>query len=461
MSDVLESHYEPREQFMPLHSRQVRWACVVAHRRAGKTVACINELVTRALYTQKKDARYAYIAPFYRQAKDVAWQYLKEYAEAFSVKVREADLRVELVNGSWITLYGSDNPDALRGLYLDGAVLDEYGDSRPSLWGEVVRPTLSDRKGWAIFIGTPKGRNHFYDIYRQSQESDRWINLTLRASQTGLLDDEEIEDLRHMLSEEQYEQEMECSFEAAVLGTYYANLINQMETNGQISPQACEYDPQFPVHAACDLGFTDSTAFWFWQERPDGIAIVDYHEAQSQPLEYYFEMLLNKGYKYHKIWLPHDARAKTLQTGRSTVEQFLKPEKIDPKFKGMKFPIDIVPKLSRQHGIDAVRLILPKCYINETECKEGVETLRAYRRKFDEVKQILSNEPLHDWSSHGADAFRYLALVTKTHAQSKKVAGATRNIVSELEVTRPTLDELFTDHQQYMNRTRNDRNRIQ
>ena len=282
---VLTNHYEPREEFMPLHTRQTRWACVVAHRRAGKTVACVNELITRALYTQKKNARYGYIAPFYRQAKDVAWQYLKEYAESFATRVREADLRVELINGAWITLYGSDNPDALRGLYLDGAVLDEYGDSRPSLWGEVVRPTLSDRKGWAIFIGTPKGRNHFYDINQQSKQSDRWINLTLRASETGLLDQEEIEDLKEQLSEEQYEQEMECSFEAAVLGTYYANIVNMMEQKGQIAPEAAEYDPQFPVSVAMDIGYTDSTAMWFWQPRPDGIAVIDYEEAQGQPLE--------------------------------------------------------------------------------------------------------------------------------------------------------------------------------
>jgi hypothetical protein len=440
----LSNHYEPREQFMDLHTRQVRWACVVAHRRAGKTVACVNELITRALYTQKKNARYGYIAPFYRQAKDVAWQYLKEYAEPFAARIREADLRVELINGSWITLYGSDNPDALRGLYLDGAVLDEYGDSRPSLWGEVVRPTLSDRKGWAIFIGTPKGRNHFYEINKQSKQSERWINVTLRASETGLLDDEEIEDLREQLSEEQYEQEMECSFEAAVLGTYYAAIINMLEKKQQISPEAAEYDPQFPVSVAMDIGYTDSTAMWFWQPRPDGIAVIDYEEAQSQPLEYYFELLLNKAYQYDKIWLPHDARAKTLQTGRSTVEQFLNPEQIDPKFKGISFPVDITPSLKKQHGIDAARLILPKCYINQTTCSEGIEALRAYRRKYNDITKSLSNEPLHDWASDGADAFRYMALVTK----DKSFSPAPTPIASEqASKTGYNLNGLFAERE--------------
>jgi len=161
--------YVPRQQFMELHERVQRWACLVVHRRGGKTVACINELITRATYTTKKDARYAYIAPFYRQAKDVAWQYLKSFGEGVITKIRESELRVELFNGAWITLYGADNPDALRGLYLDGVVLDEYGDCRPSLWGTVILPTLIDRKGWAIFIGTPKGKNHFYEVSRRSQ----------------------------------------------------------------------------------------------------------------------------------------------------------------------------------------------------------------------------------------------------------------------------------------------------
>ena len=139
MSEI-ELAYEPREQFLPLHSRQQRWACLVVHRRGGKTVATINEMIARASYTNKKNARYAYIAPFYRQAKDVAWVYLKEFGGDAIVKIRESELRVELFNGSWITLYGADNPDALRGLYLDGAVLDEYGDSRPSLWGLSAHP---------------------------------------------------------------------------------------------------------------------------------------------------------------------------------------------------------------------------------------------------------------------------------------------------------------------------------
>jgi phage terminase large subunit len=197
---------------------------------------------------------------------------------------------------------------------------------------------------------------------------------------------------------------MECSFTAPVLGTYFAGIVQKLEQNGQIAPKACAYDPTFPVSMVSDLGYTDSTALWFWQTRPDGVAIVDYYENQSRPLQHYFDVLDNKGYEYDKIWLPHDARAKTLQTGKSTVEQFL------TKY-GEQGLIDIVPSLSKQHGIDAARLVMPMCYFDLDTCSDGIEALRAYRRRYNEATKAFTNEPLHDWSSNGADSFRYLSLV--------------------------------------------------
>jgi hypothetical protein len=377
------------------------------HRRGGKTVACVNDLGARAIYTPKKDARYAYLAPFYRQAKDVAWQYVKTFLKPVIKRIRESELRVELVNGSWITLYGADNPDALRGIYLDGVILDEFGDCRPSLWGQVILPTLVDRKGWAVFIGTPKGKNHFYHIYRRSQQEEGWYNLTLKASQSGIIDEEELNEMRAQMDEDEYLQEMECSFEAAVRGTYYTDLINQIDQKGQIDPEL-KYDPEQPVHVVTDLGYTDSTALWFWQPRPGGFAIIDYEEAHGQALPYYFQLLRDKPYRYHDIWLPHDAKAKSLQTGRSTVEQFAQEfsEDGDPNIK-------VVPKLDLQDGINAVRKILPSCWFHSSNCYDGIEALRAYRRNYDEINNVYKNTPLHDWASHGSDSFRYLALVSQ------------------------------------------------
>lgn len=403
MTQVLQLEYEPRAHFQPFHERNKRWTCIIAHRRAGKTVACVNELITRALYTQKKNPRYAYIAPFYRQAKEVAWQYLKDYAAPVTVKVMESSLTVELINGSKISLFGADNPDALRGLYFDGVVIDEYGDTRPSLWGSVIRPTLADRKGWAVFIGTIKGKNHFWDIWQEAtvKHSTEWLALDLKASETGILPPEELEAMRDTMSESEYKREMENDWNADVLGTYYNSLINMLEAKGQIG--SVPYDPDFPVEVASDLGYTDSSAYWFWQYRPDGIAFIDYEEAHSQALDYYFDLLRYKGYKYDTIWLPHDAKAKSLQTGRSTVEQFILE----------KFPVRLGPKLGIQHGIDAARVVLPLCWFDRVKCRDGIEALRAYRRSYDEVRKVFSDDPLHDWASHGSDAFRYSALVCK------------------------------------------------
>lgn len=407
LADSITFQYEPRDAFIPLHQRHQRWACMVVHRRGGKTVACIHELVLRALYCKKKNGRYAYIAPYARQARDVAWQYLKDAVEGIAVKVRESSLRVELPNGAWITLYGSDNPNMLRGLYLDGCILDEFGDCRPSLWSTVVLPCLVDRKGWAIFIGTPKGKNHFYKIHQRSIEEDGWYSLTLKASESGIIPNTELLEMKAQMEENEYAQEMECSFTAAVQGTFYAATIEKMELQGFIKPKLVQYDSTLPVQCAADVGRSDSTAFWFWQQTPTAIHIIDYYEHSGEGPDHYIQMLRDRKYNYETVWLPHDAKAKTMATKRSTVEQFL--------LAGL--PCRVVPKLDVQHGIDAVRKVLPKCLFDGEKCFHGIEALRAYRRTYNELDKCFSNEPKHDWSSDGADAFRYLALVCKDSLQ--------------------------------------------
>lgn len=445
---IVNFDYVPRPHFEAFHRRSERWSCLVCHRRAGKTVACVNELIARASYTKKENARYAYVAPFYTQAKDVAWEYLKKFAAHATVKVYESRLRVELFNGAWITLYGADNPDALRGIYLDGVVLDEFGDCRPNLWAEVILPTLADRKGWAVFIGTPKGKNQFYHVNKRAKQEKTWFEMTLKASQSKILDEEELTEMKAQMTDDQYAQELECSFEAAVLGTYYASIINMIEDRGQINnEEQTQYDPQFPVFAASDLGYTDSCAWWFWQIRPDGLAIIDYYEEDSQPLSHYFDMLIDTGYNFQKIYLPHDARAKTLQTGRSTIEQFLHPERLDPQYAGVKFPVTITPNLRVQHGIDAGRLLLPKCYFNKENCSDGIEALRAYRRSYDKERGQFANEPFHDWASDGADAFRYLALVSKANFSIDPRHDVTQADIIQPKMVRPTLEQLFKDNE--------------
>ena len=423
--------YEPRLYFLPFHQRTNRFSCIVAHRRAGKTVACINELVIRALYTPKQEARYAYIAPYYRQAKDVAWQYLKEAVKDFATDIRESELRVKLPNGAWITLYGADNPDALRGIYLDGAVFDEIADCRPSLWGEVILPTLADRQGWAAFIGTVKGKNHFYDLYENAKQDPSWYDLILLPDDTQVLSPEDLKVMQSQMDEAQYAQEFLCDFTAAVKGTYYADLIQQLEANDHILARPL-YDDTLPVQCAADLGFSDSTAFWFWQERPDGIALIDHYENSGQPLSHYIHMLNDKPYHIETVWLPHDARAKTLQTGKSTVEQMLHAG----------FPCQITPNMKVQDGIEAVRSILPNCHFDLLTCKDGIEALRSYKRSFNELTKTFQDKPLHDWASDTSDAFRYLALVC-----NRKRGTLPPTAPLKLEPTQYTLDQLHAERE--------------
>jgi hypothetical protein len=423
----------------------------VCHRRAGKTVACINEVVTRALYTQKKNARFAYIAPFYRQAKDVAWQYLKEATAEFAIATRESELRVILPNGAWITLYGADNIDALRGIYLDGVIIDEYGDCRPGLWGEVILPTLADRKGWAVFIGTPKGNNHFKHTYDRARK-EGWFVMNLKASVSGILDPKELEEMRKQMSDEEWAQEMECSFQAALRGAYYGDQLAELQANEHIS--TVPHNPDLPVFVATDLGYTDSTALWFWQVTSNGLAIIDYEEHHSEKLSFYFDLLDEKPYSgnYHTIWLPHDAKSKTLQTGKSTVEQFLEKKNEDGS---RKYPVKIAPKLDLQDGVNAVRKVLPLCYFDEVNTYDGVEALKAYRREYDPIKRAFSNTPRHDWASHGSDAFRYLALVTaKPQAvqdEEKEQAELSSRMLTKMPKIKTledvSLEQLFKDNE--------------
>jgi hypothetical protein len=433
----IEFEYAPRDLFLPYHQRNARWSAIVAHRRAGKTVACINDLIARAIYTQKTRPRYSYIAPYYSQAKEIAWAYLKAYAGQAVRKASESSLTVELFNDAKISLFGADNPDALRGVYNDGVILDEYGDCRPSLWGEVILPTLADRRGWATFIGSAKGKNHFYEVVKRSRENTDWYHATLKASETGIIPEEELAELKLQMSEEQYAQEMECDFSAAVLGTYYAKIISTLELKEQIYATSAAYDPNQPVSVAADLGYTDSTSLWFWQLRPDGIAVIDYEEAHGEPLSYYFSLLNSKPYEFDAIWLPHDARAKSLQTGRSTVEQFAEA-----------FPdvVRIAPTMRLQHGVDAARLVLPHCWFHPATA-EGVEGLRAYRRRWDENKKIFSDQPVHDWASHPADAFRYMALVCRTALPGQPEEDPSPHLYLPRTGPEYRLDELFSERE--------------
>jgi hypothetical protein len=325
-------------------------------------------------------------------------------------KANQSELWVELINGARIRLFGADNADSLRGLYLDGIVLDEYADMRPRIWGEIIRPLLADRLGWAVFIGTPKGHNAFWDIYNNATKDSNWYAKTLRASQTGLLPKKELEDAAKSMTQDQYLQEFECDFESAILGAFYGKEMRQITDQGRITD--IEYDPMFPVHTAWDLGYSDDTAIWWFQVVHGEIRMLDYHSSNGQPVAFYSGIIQSrekeKSYNYGIHYLPHDARAKTLASNRSIIEQL--SDKIP--LKSMK----IVPSLSLQDGIQASRLALTRAWF-DFKCEDGIECLRQYQREYDEDKKVFRDKPRHDWTSHGADAFRMLSIAWKEEAK--------------------------------------------
>jgi len=404
---VIVIPYRPRVAFKPLHNRTQRWAVVVAHRRAGKTVACVNELIKAALSFKGGDGRFAYVAPFYRQAKMVAWDYIKRYSSPIpGVSINESELRIDYPNGSRIQLFGADNADALRGLFFDGIVADEYGDWKPSVWGYVIRPALADRGGWAVIIGTPKGRNQFWEIYEHARINGDWLALTIKASESGLLPQGELDALRIELTEDAWRQEMECDFDAALPGAIYGKELWQAEQEGRIKPDV--YDPNLKTHAVLDLGWSDDTAIWWFQVGKE-LRLVDCYSTHGMPISHYHEVLKSKPYKYGDwLWLPHDARAKSLQTGRSIEEQF----------RALGWQPRIVPELGLIDGIQAARLSLADAWI-DSRCADGVDALKQYQREYDEDKKAFRDKPRHDWTSHYADAARYACLVWREEMKPK------------------------------------------
>lgn len=391
--------YKPRDQFKPFHDREKRFSCVVAHRRAGKTVACINELIKAAVTCRRPNPRYAYIAPHYNQAKDVAWGYLKEYTVAIpGTQYNESELRADLPNGARIRLYGAENYDRLRGLYFDGVVLDEFGDMNPLAWSEVIRPALSDREGWAVFIGTPKGRNRFYEVWQNAETDDSWFSLQLKASETGLISRDELAAARKDMTEDQYAQEYECSFAAAIQGAYYAKIIEEARAAKRIT--SIPVEGMVEVHTAWDLGIGDATSIWFCQQVGHEVRIVDFYESAGVGLDHYKKVLNERGYLYGQHIFPHDVEVKELGTGRSRREVL----------EALGVRVTVCPKLSIDDGINAVRKLLPSCWFDADRCSDGILKLSQYRTEYDEKRQVFKPRPLHDWTSHAADAFRYLAV---------------------------------------------------
>jgi len=400
----IEIPYTPRPLQARLHAElsEKRWAVVVMHRRAGKTVMAINHLLRDAILCTRPNPRFFYIAPTYRQAKQISFDYIKSFAGKIPmVRFHETELRCDLPNGARIQLLGSENPASLRGIYADGVVLDEMADMPESLFPEVIRPALSDRKGYAIFIGTPRGHNAFYDLFTAAEQQDDWHTAIYKASETNILDEEELEAARSMMSVDQFEQEFECSWVANVPGAVFGKELQEAQESGRIS--SVPYDPSAKVDTWWDLGVGDSTVVWFTQSVGRAVHVIDFYENRGEGLPHYARMLQEKDYLYGTHNAPHDIEVREMGSGKSRREVAWD--------LGINFRV--VPKLPVEDGLHAAQMLIPRCWFDQERCKPGLESLRHYHRAYNERLRSFRNTPVHDWSSHAADAFRYLSVGIK------------------------------------------------
>ena len=403
-SRIIEIPYCPRPLQREIHDSFDRFRFIVAvcHRRFGKTVLAINQLIKSCFTCDKERPRFAYLAPTYRQAKQVAWDYAKHFTLPIPGRtVNEAELRVDLPNGSRVQLLGADNPDALRGGYWDGIVMDEVPLMETRVWTEVIRPALADRRGYAFFIGTPNGKNLLWELVKHAELDPQWKLFVYKQSDTSIIPDDEVEQMKSMMTEDEYAQEMECSFEASVRGAIYAKEIVRARKDNRITRVA--YDPRTAVQTFWDLGVGDATAIFFAQFVGSEIHLIDYYEASGEGLPHYRAVLTDKGYGYSRHVAPPDIMARELSSGASRFE-------IAQKL-GINF--DVCPNMSLEDGIHAGRTIFPRCYFDAERCKAGIEALENYKRDWNTRLQEFKATPVHDWASHGADAFRYLAIAIK------------------------------------------------
>lgn len=365
--------------------------------RAGKTCACINQLIKDATLTP--NSRFAYIAPTYKQAKRVAWDYLKYYSRPIpGIKVNESELTITYPNGAKISLFGADNPDSLRGLALWGVVFDEYSQQPSNIFTEIIRPALADHRGYAIWIGTPKGKNEFYRLYEEGRKSDKWLAMLLTVDDTKLIPQEELEDARKLMTEDEFNQEWYCSFEAAIQGAYYAKEIAEARKEGRITK--VPHEPTLPVHTFWDLGVKDYTSIGFFQIVGKEKRMIDYYQNTGYGLDHYVRVINDKPYNYGSHNFPHDVEVKELGTGKSRRETL----------ESLGTQVTTVPNLSIMDGINAGRMVFPTLWIDENKCAEFLDAIAQYRAEWDDNRGMFKDKPYHDWTSHAADMYRYFSV---------------------------------------------------
>lgn len=398
IDDVVVLKYKPRPHFRPLHASPKRWKFAVCHRRAGKTVALVNELISQALSNPRHDPppRYAYIGPSFDQTKDLCWNYLKAYsANVPNARFLEGELTAIFPGGAQIRLYGGALAyERMRGIYLDGAVLDEYPLLAPAAFTSVVRPALADYRGFAIVSGTSAGEDHFHALYLRALDDPDWDVFDIKITDTGsdALSPAEVDEMRKDMAADEFAREMLNSFDAPIEGAYYTEALNALQSQNRIT--SVPPDLNAGVFTGWDIGISDFQCIWLGQMAGRELHWIDYIESNGQKLSYYANLLALKakagGFSYRAHLLPHDVEVRELATGES--------RKIELS-NLLDAPVITVPQHNPADGIVAARAALGISWFDQAKTRRGLARLRSYCKS-------KTGMPKHDDASHGADAFR-------------------------------------------------------
>lgn len=290
---------------------------------------------------------------------------------------------------------------------LWGVVYDEYSQQPSNIHTEIIRPALADHNGYAIWIGTPKGKNDFYRLYEQGKDKDNWLSMMLTVDDTGLIDKKELEDSKGVMTDDEYNQEWHCSFEAAIKGAYYAEELAKARKEGRITK--VDYDNSLPVYTIWDLGISDATSICFVQKYHQEVRMIDYYESTDKGLNYYAKILKNKDYVYARHIAPHDIEVRELTTGKTRLE-------IAGEL-GIDFYV--LPKFPISDGINAGRQMFSRLWVDKNKCSVWLDYIAQYQKEWDDSKGMFKDNPLHNFTSHAADAYRYTALAENLMNEDK------------------------------------------
>lgn len=394
--------FAPRPWQVPLVNDKAKRIVAVVHRRAGKSTALMWRGIRRCLVERRPLPRVVHILPYgVMWSRTGLWDALTQAVRDIpGAEVRKASMSIAFANGAVFQCGGADNPDSWRGGYADECIIDEFDDTPQTMVPLVIEPMLADRDGTLVRSGTPKGRGLLQTAYDRARVTVGYSTYLLDYTKTDALSIEAIARLREEMSEEEFEQELMCSFNAPNSGSYYGKILDQAERDGRIC--AVSHDPALKVWTAWDLGIDDATAIWCVQITRGGEwRLIDYVEDSGAGLDHYVRLLQQRRYVYERHLLPHDAEVRELGSGRSRTETL--------HSLGVR-PTRTVRQHSIADGINAVRMVLPRAWFDAERCAKGIHALRHYRREWNEAAQTWRSAPVHDHASHGADAMRYLCL---------------------------------------------------